>query len=187
MVSPINANLPAQYARAPAPRFNEGAGATARAVGALALTVISAFASFVFLPANMAVGVTAALALIYSALCCCGEGARLEDGVLENRVVARERWYQPIVNAMPRFVQHMGHPVLNRGPRVPVGGQPYFNAQPVDARPVVFARQQEAARVPVDRGHGHMGVAALPPAMAPNQRPPAHQAGARVPVGHAHR
>lgn len=161
-----------QFIRAPDPQLNGGPGIATRAIGILALSIISAFVSFAFLPWQAAFLVSGSLTALFSMCWCCPREEQRGDGVVQ------ERWYQPFFNAMPGFVRHLGHPVFNPGPRVDVG--PHFNAQPPDPRAGAFAQPAAPiaqARVPVGHENRYGGVAVLPPAMAP-----AHQAAAAIPA-----
>lgn len=190
MIHPIHPNQ-AQFVPAPPASFNEGVGAVARSIGAIALTAISAFVSLVFLPWEGAFAVSAVVAGLAGMWCCRSEQPRGD-------VVMQDRWYQPLINAMPGFIRHMGQPVLNQGPRVEVsgqpavfvaapqplmaqqaapqvviGGQPHFNAQPADGnfpRPLAHPPRFAApAPQPLMAQHDH-------PHRLLGGPPPAHHA-----------
>ena len=188
MIRPIQNN---QFvARSTPPVFNEGAASTASKIVAFAAAAIASLASFVFLPAEAALAISVGAAALLSMLCCIPNEPGLED--------QPRRWYHPVVDAFRVFVPRGAVPVVNAGPRVPVGGVMRQHVEPIV---VPHQRQrvdhQEGPRVPV--GHGHRapagGVAVMPQAWAQqpvvhpvvNHAPaPAAAPARRVPVGHGH-
>jgi hypothetical protein len=188
MINPVQPNL--FIARSAPPVFNEGAASTASKVAAFITTVLASLASFVFLPAEAALSVSLGIAALLAMLCCAGNNEGIRD-------VQPRRWFQPIYDA-PRTLFPRGlFPVVNPGPRVPVGGnhQPFVAPIPV-LQPQQQVGHQEGPRAPV--GHGHRappgGIPILPqaerhqlPPVAPvvAQRPAESAPAAhRVPVGH---
>lgn len=193
MINPIQNNH--FVARSAPPVFNEGAASTASKIAAFATAAITALASFVFLPAEAALAVSIGAAALLSLLCCIPNEPSLED--------QPRRWYHPVVDAFRVFVPRGAVPVVNAGPRVPVGGVMHQHVEPIV---VPQQRQrvdhQEGPRAPVGRGHRAPagGVAVMPQAWAqqpavhpvvdhapPAAGPAAGPAPRRVPVGHPNR
>ena len=156
------------------PRFNEGAGGLAQRITTLAVTLMAALASFVFLPVKVAVCITGFLGLINLLSCCISDNVPQEE----------RRWYHYVVYAVPRAINHVfttRHPVVNAGPRVPVG-----RANPLTDVPVV----RPGPRVPVGRADPLADVPVVHPgprvpvgrANQPTTIPVVHP-GPRVPVG----
>jgi hypothetical protein len=186
MINPIQPNL--FVARSTPPVFNEGAASTASKVVAFVAAAIAAIASFVFLPAEAALMVSAGTAALLSMLCCIPS-----DSV--DRADEPQRWYHPVANAFRFFGRGDVVPVVQPGPRVLVGGnvQPYVAPVVVPHHPQVGHQDGPRAQV----GHGHRppagGVAVMPQAWAHQpaahpvvDRPPAAAvAGQHVPVRNA--
>lgn len=128
-------------------RFNEGANSTTTKVLGFVAALIASIASFFFLPAQGALLVSGASAVLFGLTCCLQRGEEPEPE-------GQRRWYYPMVNAMPTFFRtffQRVQPVVNPGLRVPVQGrvEPYVEVQP--NLPATNLRNQP--HVAVNRGH----------------------------------
>lgn len=179
--------------------FNEGAGSTAHKIITFVAALLAAVASFFLLPAETALLVSGSLAGLL-ALCSCLPDS--EPGSEDPPPRGEERprpWYSPVLWAIPNAVQGFFfsrnvQPVLNPGPRVPVGGVPQPNVLAVPLQDPSIMPHQQRPHVPANRGHNlhpngffEPNIPVNIPAPVLNAVPalaPMHLA--HVPAGHGH-
>ena len=142
MIQSIHSSLPLE--RSTPPLFNEGAASTASRVAGVALAMILALSSFLFVPLEAALALTLGTGAIFCILCCGGDAPIPASGPMR-------RWYHPIAEVFPVIFSRRVQPVLNPGPRAPVGGVIHPNVAVVpqpQARPAFnpYPRQQEVFR-----------------------------------------
>jgi len=167
----------------PPSQFNEGARTTAQKVGAIATTALTALVSFVFLPWEAALFITAAVAALFSMCCCCCDSERVAEAALALRLPAQASSVQHVYHSGPAPVVHHTYvpavqqpayaysgfvPVVNPGRREVVGDA-HLNAPPVQFRQEVPSPAERGNHIPVGRGQRHLvnAEAVLPPALAP--------------------
>lgn len=188
MISPVHSN--SFVPRMTPSVFNEGAASTASKVVAFVAAAIASIASFIFLPAEAALMLSAGAVTLLSLLCCAPD-VQADD--------QPRRWYQPVVNAFRVFVPQGVHPVIQPGPRVPVGGAVHPHVAPIIVGQPQVGHQEGPRAMVGRRGHELPGAVPVlphvPAAGGPAVHPvvhhggPPHQHGApphRIPVGHGH-